>query len=633
MNRKYFNQHSLLRIFLALFTFHFSLFTLSAQDNPSTNKPLLPFQQVATETTDEQLSMQLFQSHDYEKAAEVYERMYKKAPSYYIYTYYLQCLIEMRDYDKAEKLVKTARKNEQDALKYQVDLGYINYRQGNVDKARKIYDEALKKCPANVQQIHDLANAFTIRGENEYTTLTYLRGKELLGNTYPFSFELASIYERTGKLKEMINEYFELLEFNKTYLPTVQDRLQNSLADDPENIKNETFRNALLEKVRKEPDRSYYSELLWWYSIQQKDFELALIQAKALDRRLKEDGNRVFQLAQLCVSNKDFDAAIDGYEYLISKGVDCPMYFSSRIELLNTRMAKAISAIQPDKKFLLDLEIEYNNELNKSGITSRTLSLVKNLAHLEAFYLGKTDQASDLLEKTTELQDLPALLKADCKIELADILLFTNDPWEATLLYQQVYKDFKNDMIGQDAKFKNAKLSYYIGEFSWAETQLDVLKAATTKLIANDAMALSLLISENFDADSGTVALGYYAHADLLDYRNEEELAVQTLDSIQLAFASHTIIDEMLFKKAQIRMKQGRYTEGDTLLATIVKDYSNDVLADFALFNRGRLHEEQFKNKEKAMEFYQDLMVKYPGSIYAVDARKRFRLLRGDNVH
>jgi pentatricopeptide repeat protein len=615
---------------IILFTIHFSPFTAFSQDHPAANPAPLPFQQPAKETNDEQLGMQFFQSRDYEKAAEVYARVYEKNPSYYIYTYYLTCLVETRDYEKAEKLVKNMRKSTPDALKFNVDMGYIYFREGIPDKAKKQYEDALDKLEPNLQQIYELANAFIIRGENDYAIRTYIRGRELLNYSNTFSFELASIYERTGNFKEMINEFFTLLEFNRSLLPTVQDRLQTALADDPEDVKNEIFRKAVLEKAQKEPDKTFYAELLWWYSIQQKDFELALIQAKSLDRRLKEDGTRVYQLAQLSVSNQQYDAAIDAYKYLIAKGAENPFCFLSKMELLNTRLQKSISTPNPDQKQLTELEKELKEELRLSGVNARSVTVAKSLAHLDAFYLGKTEDAIELLGRLMELLDINPQAKAECKLELADILLFSDDVWEATLLYEQVYKDFKNDVIGQQAKFKNTKLSYYIGEFAWAESQLDVLKASTSKLIANDALALALFISENYDADSNTVALGIYSRADLLEFRNENELALQTLDSVFMKFAFHPILDDVLLKKAQIKMKQGDYPAADTLLGTLIKDYPSDILADLALMMRGRLNEEHFGNKENAMKDYEELIKKYPGSIYAVDARKRYRILRGD---
>ena len=357
---------------------------------------------------------------------------------------------------------------------------------------------------------------------------------------------------------------------------------------------------------------------------------MALIQAKSLDRRMKEDGNRVFQLAQLCTSNEDYPAAIDAYKYLIAKGKEFPYYYSSRSELLKTRFLQAVSQHDPAKKELAELEKEFETEISAIGDNANSASLVKNLAHLDAFYLGKSDHAVELLTKLVEMNGLDTRTQAECKLELADILLFTGDVWESTLLYQQVYKDFKNDAIGEQAKFKNAKLSYYIGEFKWAQTQLDILKAATSRLIANDAMALSLLISENFDPDSNTVALGFYSRADLLEYRNEDELAITTLDSIAKAFTYHPIFDEMLLLKAKIRIKQGRFTEADTLLGELVTKYPEDVFADEGLITRAKLNENTLKNIPHAMAYYEELLTNYPGSIYVIEARKKFRTLRGD---
>jgi len=583
------------------------------------------------QTTDEQMALQFFQNRDYDKALDLYERLYEQQHGAYYY-YYFYCLTETRAFDKAEKLVKAAKKENGDAPRYTVDLGYIFYRQGNQEKATKLFDAALKDLTANQQQVQDLANAFMSRVENDYAIKTYLRGRQLLKNAYPFSMELAALYERMGKDKEMMDEYLNLVEYNQSYLSMVEDHLQSSLANDPDDIKNGIFRKTILSKAQKEPDKPYYAELLWWYSIQQKDFELALIQAKSLDRRLKEDGKRVFQLAQLCVSNQKFDAAIDAYKYLIAKGKESTFYDESGYELINTRYLKTINDPVPVEKDLLSLEKEFMTEISTKGINSKTLPMVRNLAHLDAFYLQKTDEGVDQLNKVLDIPDIQPQARAECKLDLADILLFTNDVWEATLLYQQVYQDFKNDAIGQEAKFRNARLSYYIGEFKWAEAQLDVLKAATAKLIANDAMALSLLISENFDPDSNTVALGLYARADLLDYRNKEDLALQTLDSIQTIFKEHPILDEVLYKEANIKIKQGKFTDADTLFGTIVKDFPDDILSDDALYSRGLLNENQLKDQQKAMVCYQELMVKYPGSIYVIDARKRFRTMRGDKI-
>lgn len=604
-----------------------------AQDTPPP-PALLPFQQDApTAQTEEQLALKLYQNQEYDKAAEMYRQIYEKKPTLYIYQYLLYCLVEMQSFSEAEKLIKKASRSDPESPRYTVDQGYVILRSGNEEKARKIYEEALGKLSANQQQIHELANAFSVRGENDFALRTYQAGKKLLNNSYPFGFEIASVYERMGDFRNAMNTYLDLLETNPTYLTTVQDRIQMNLNYDVNNEKNESFRKALLSRVQRDPEKAYYSELLWWYSVQQKDFELALLQARAIDRRLQENGDRLMQLASLAISNEQYDVAVECYQYLVTKGENFPHYRTARRELAHTRYQQLMAVPVPAKEQLKILEKEIGAELAFWPSDPDNSGLIRDLAHLKAFYLQKEDEAIALLEGLLELTGVPPAERAKTKIELADIYLFTGDEWEATLLYQQAYQDFKNDVIGQEAKFRNARLSFYIGEFLWAKAQADVLKAATSKFISNDAIALSLLIGENIDPDdSNTVALSLYARADLLDYRNQRPLAIQTLDSIPALFGYHPIHQHVIYKKAEIMKKQGEYLVADSLYGLIESEFPDGILADEALMQRAKLQENQLSDRERAMALYQELLDKYPGSIFVPEARRQFRFLRGDNL-
>ncbi len=627
-------RHSSFVIGFLILNSQFSILNSFAQDRPTTPTPVLtPFRPsgAAQPVNDEQLAMQLYQARDYVKAAEVYQRLYDKLPSNYYYSYLLFCLVETRDFNQAERLVMKQQKYEKRMLHYLVDLGYIYYREGNGAKAKKHYDEAISKMEPDPVQISDLANAFTTKGEMDYALRTYTRGREMMNSPFVFSFEMASIYERGQDYKSAFGEYLNLLEVNKSYLNTVEDRLQNILAEDKDNEKSEMLRKALLTRVQEDPEMILYSELLWWYSVQQKDFRLALIQAKALNRRLKENGERILEVASLAISNGDYEIALEAFSEVASRGPGHPYYDFARAGILNTRFLRIISSPAPSKKSFEALEEEFHKELKESGENAPNVPLMENLARLDAFYLGKQNEAAAILGRAVELPGLTEAERSKCKMTLADILVLTGDVWEASLLYQQVYKDFKNDVLGQEAKYRSARLSYYIGEFAWARSQLDILKAATSKLIANDAMELSLLISENYDPDSNTVALGMFARSELLDYCNEEEASILTLDSILMKFSYHPIFDEVIRKKAGIRKKQGRFAEADSLLATAVSDYPDGTVADEALFERAELNEKFLDNKSRAMELYQELFEKYPSSIFVPDARKRYRTLRGDS--
>lgn len=579
---------------------------------------------------DQQLAIQYYQNRDYDKALVLFEGLYDKDPSLFNYMYYLNLLIEKQQFDKAEKIVKKQMRVQANDPRYQVDYGYVFMMEGEREKGKKQYEECLKNLNTDKYQVINLANAFINRRENEYAIKTYQKGRELLKAPSSFAFELASLYETLGSYAEMIEEYFVFAMNDPNQVPTIQSRLQLWLGDDPENTRHDLFRAKLLEKNQKEPDELFYAEMLLWYSVQEKDFAMALAQAKSLDRRFAEDGLRVYNLALLSASNDDNEVALDGFNYVIRKNANGQLVMQSRIDLLNTRLKIATSGISVNVTELKSLEIEYKKVLKELGENAGTVKLMKNLAHLQAFYLNVPDSAITTLQKTLLIPGQKPVDQADCKLELADIYLISGEQWESTLLYSQVEKAFKNEPIGHEAKLRNAKLMYYIGEFDWAKGQLDILKAATSKLIANDAMQLSLMIEDNVAEDSITEPLLMYARADLLVFRNQLSPAMEVLDSIEKKYPAHPIDDDVLFKKAEIAEREQDFTKAGQYYTELIQGYSTDLLADDAIIRLATLYETRLNDKTKAMELYQSILKNYSDSLYVVEARKRFRALRGE---
>jgi tetratricopeptide (TPR) repeat protein len=388
-----------------------------------------------------------------------------------------------------------------------------------------------------------------------------------------------------------------------------------------------------LRKIQKQPDVIHYSELLYWLFLQEKDFESAFLQAKGLDKRLGEEGERLLELGRTSQSNADFTTAENCFRYVIDLGKDAPNYLTGRMELINATNERITGSGNYSAADLLRLESDYEAALNELGRSSSTAPLLRSYAHLKAFFLFKSEEAIAILNETLELPNLRPPFKAECKLELADIYVFDGQVWDAALLYGQVDKDFKNDALGREAKYRNARLSYFMGEFDWAKDQLNVLKAATSQLISNDALSLALLITDNTNLDTTTEALLMYARADLLDFQNKDSLSLMALDTLLLQFPEHTLTDEVLFKKASIRRSQGRYEAAALLYQEVLEKFGQDILADDALFQLADLVQNRMQDKERAMKLYEELLTKYPGSLYTVDARKRFRQLRGDKLN
>ena len=593
---------------------------------------LQPSNETQQPTTDEQLADQFYRNREYNKALDYYEKLYNRKSPEQFYATYLNCLIETKDFKKAEKIVRKQIKQYPDNLTFDVDLGAVYTRSEQPEKAKSTWEQAVKLIKAD-EQVFTLANSFIAIHQYDYAINAYQKGRRISRNNYPYNFELANVYREKGDKVAMINEYLDALEINDSYIQTVQNSLQTSFSADADQQQNELLKTELLKRIQRSPDKTILSEFLIWIEIQQRDWDGAFVQSKALDKRKKEDGNRVFALAQLIAQNESYDAAIKAYQYVISKGKEFPYYINARIELLNVSYQKVVTKGNYTANDLTELEKNFNITISELGKSAGTEPILKNLAHLEAFYLHKSNDAIALLEETIALPQLPLQTQAECKLELGDILLMTGDIWEASLRYSQVEKAFKHEEIGNEAKFRNAKISYYTGDFKWAQAQLDVLKGATAKLISNDAMDLSMTISDALAIDTNEAPLLIFARADLLAFQNKDDEAISSFDSINKLFPNHALADDILYKKAAIALKHADYTKAVAYYDTLTKKYGDDILGDDALFKLADITENQFKDLGKAKDLYQQLLEKYPASLYVVEARKRFRKLRGDALN
>ncbi len=339
------------------------------------------------------------------------------------------------------------------------------------------------------------------------------------------------------------------------------------------------------------------------------------------------------ELAKLCISNENYLVAEKCYQYVISKGKDNPYHDVANIEKLNANYLQLTS--QPNTA-TADVVLLNNNieaAIKEYGISNMTLPLIKKSALLKAYYLNKPQEAIQSLEEVITQYTFDKTIVAEIKLDLGDMNLLVGNIWDASLLYSQVEKDFKYDLVGQAAKFRNAKLSYYASDFGWAKTQCDVLKGATTKTIANDALDLSLVISDAIGIDTNAAPLSMFASAELLVLQHQYDKAIARLDSINLMFSEHTLGDDIYYKKAEIYKLTNRYAEAAKMYENILEFYPTELYGDDALFKEAELYERYLNDKEKAKQLYQDVLVKYPGSIYVVEARKRYRDLRGDIVN
>ena len=600
------------------------------------------FASFAQKSQEEQLGIQYYQNGEYEKAAPMFEKVYNSSPNSYIYYYYYQTLLQLGRFNDAEKLVKKQQKNSPKTQRYKIDLGFVYESAGEKEKADKVYEDAIKSLPAQESTIKELYNAFLARRQYQYAISTIERGRRLMNDENLMSYELTNIYIQMNQTDKVVDEALKLVANNSLdNLPKVQQIFQNLFSNDEDKKRFTIVRSIVQRRTQENPDNYCYAMLLQWVFQIDRDYENALIIAKSIDRKQKEGGQRVYLLAKDAAANKAYSTAEEALAYVIKLGEDGDFYTKAQFLLLDVKYDEISESSPIDKVAAAELEKEFKRVLDEYGMHEGTTEWIRKYAHLLAFYVDKIDQAKAILEEAIANSVRNPKDKGLYKTDLADIELYTGNVWDATLYYSQVDKDLPNDVIGQNAKFKNAKLSFYIGEFAWAQSQLDVLRAATSKMIANDAMYFSLLISDNStdEEDEGELFTGssntnkplqYYAKAEFLMFQNKDEEALTMLDSILMVDPMGKLADDVYYQKAKIAIKKKDYLGAEQRLQKVATTYSMDLLGDDATYMLGQLYDIYLRNSTKAMEYYQKILTDYPDSLYTINARKRYRELRGD---
>lgn len=598
---------------IAFLTFFFSLLAgeISAQD-------------------DLELAEYYYNNGRFEEAKLYYEKIYKTNKTNKVYSNYLNTLIALNDFEEAEKMVKKKIKSQNDDGTAYVQLGDLYTRFDKKDDAQTQFKKAISELNPTRNNVLRLASEFSKINEFGFALQAYEKGKRQGNDGYSYSYEIANIQGNLGLFDEMIESMLDLILESPNYMQTVQSSFGRTLqiTENEENM--ELLKSKLLKRAQKYPENIEYTEMLTWLFMQKKEFSMALVQAMSLDKRLFEAGYRIINLAELAANNRDFATAKKAYQYIIDKGPANEYYVVARTEKLRVSSQELSEKSGIDKEGYSALASDYEVAIEQVGKNAETAIMMKDLAHIYAFFLNDASKALAILKEAVELPGVYGKIQALCKLELGNVYVFTGEIWEASLLFSQVELDFKEDPLGAEAKYRNARISYYTGDFEWSQGQLDALKASTTKLISNDAIDLSLLITDNFNMDTTTVPMAMYARADLLAFQNRFDEAFVTLDSILSEYPAHSLTDEIKMLKASIYLKEGKTEEALSLYANILDFHFKDITADDALFKMAEINERILFDTVKAMELYEKLISEYPGSLYVIEARKRFRALRGD---
>jgi len=580
------------------------------------------------QTNSIRIADEYYRMGEVDKAKELYQSLAKNNRNIpQIHQNYLAVLLELNDFKEADKYINKILKWFPQNINYQIDNGIVLLREGKEKEANAYFNNLTDRISGDRYQARRAVQYMLRNQLIDYSILMLKTARVKARNPMLYAIDLANIYRLQNNKQKMVEEYLNFAIQNPRNIQYIKNTFQ-VLLNEPEDLEN--LERMLTNLVQTNPTNDIYGEMLIWVNLQQKNFYGAFIQARAIDKRLQMGGSKVLNVGIISLNNKDYSSAIKIFDYLVSAYPQTNTAIRAQLYRINARENLVKTSYPVDSVEVRKLVQEYNEFIATFPNNYSTNQAKLNKARLFAYYLNQNDSAIQLIEKLVHSPRVNKNLVAQAKLDLADIYLLDGQPWESALLYAQVDKSMKETPLGYEAKLRNAKLAYYRGEFSLAQEYLDILKLATSREIANDALELSIFIQSNTALDTSTTALKKYASIELLLYQHKTNEALAAIDSMLSEFEGHELTDDLLYLKADIEKKTGNFMEAARLLKKIVDEFSTGLLGAKAYYELGLLYENQIKDKDKALEIYGDFLKKFPGSIYTTDARKRFRVLRGD---
>lgn len=570
----------------------------------------------------DQLAQYYYDKGDFEKAKISYEELLNGSPSntqYFLRT--VDCYQQLQKFDIAEKAIQD-RFNKYKQGVFLVELGYNFQLQKNEAKAKSYYEQAIEKIKASPNDVYGIGNSFEKKVLLEYALKAYQTAM-LVQPNYNFNFQIGMLYGQLGKTDQMIDLLLTESYNNPQNANLIQTQLARFMNGETDNNAfKDAMRKALILRTQKDQD-VFWNHYLSWFYVQQKEFGKAFIQEKAIYKREPESLSSIVNLSQFAMNEDDTDTAQEILNFILQNTKDLDLLVQTNSYLMQIKIDKAQEKDYP----IINTELQ--QLLTTYEITPFTLSLQIIQAHFLAFNLKKTEEAKVIIKRALEL-NLNDYQKADAKMELADILLLEEKFNQALIYYSQIQLDLKNDVMAHEASLKAAKTSYYKGDFEWALKQFKELKAANTQLIANDALEYFLLINDNTVADSTQTALKQFAKGDFLIYQNKKQEAINQFLSILKTYKGQEIEAVTLLRLGKIYESQKDFSSALSQYQQIIDNHSDGIYVDEALFFSAEIYNDELHDAEKAKPLYEKVIFNHQDSIYFVDARKKYRQLRGD---
>lgn len=591
------------------------------------------------------LAQSFEQAGEWERAVALYESLLEANPQNFVILEGLRRgYTELKQYDKAKELVRgqlLAKSNDENLLSI---LGGLYDLAGEPQVADSIWHVVLRKDPKNANLYRMIASQLIEHRQYDKAIAMYLEGRDGAKNQTLFMEELASLYGALHQFESATHEYIKILRSNPQQATYIQSRLSAFTGRDEGRL---AALGVFKAEVTRFPDEVPLHSVLAWLYMEGKQFDAALDHYRIIDRLTKANGFELFQFAQRAAQEhvhftaaKAFREVIEGKpaqniigyaRFGYARAIEELSGENDTLARLTTpmpapaRLESTVSETQPTFQWALALYESLINDQPNTETAMQALYRIGTIRFLRFFDLNGAAAAFD------KIRSMPfsSNLVYEATLSLAEVQTAKNDLVKSRDEYSRLAKT-SPDPYRDQILFRLAELDYFEARFDSASALLQRISTNASNDLANDALQLLYFIQENNGA--GQPALKEFAAADLLVRQRKYSEALARFQSVTLHYPATTLVDDAIMRSAEMGLILNRVDEALGLFRRVINDMPSSVLRDKAQMRIGEVYENTLKNKQKAIEAYEEVLANHPASLYVEEARRRIRLLRGDSI-
>lgn len=579
------------------------------------------------------------QQADYERALQLYSDLYRTDSSNFSWFDGVKRMsVQLKRYDDAIRITKDRLLRMPSDISLRTSLGSLFQSSGNEKAADSVWSALLANGRTNPMLFRLVATEQANLRLFDKAIATYRSGRAVMGDRFLFAGDLGYLYSVMMDYSGMAREYLLMIEQNEQQFDFVQSRLV-TVVTRPEALK------AVIDVVQEQIARRESVPVLrlqLWLLMESKRISEALDVVQKLESLVNSQGQELFNFAERAFREHEYAAALTAYRQAITGNAQAVFVPAARFGIARCMEELSIAPSvppptgsadrsmpesRPDLGGAVAMYSELVRQFPLSPIGANALYRIGWIRFRKLYDLDGARRVFDSLITTMPGGALvPQAFDA-----LGEIAVAKNELPAATMAYQRMASSpYANADQKNAAQFRLAEIQFFREDM---DSALAILKPLTENLKAdesNDALLLQYFIIENQMQFAD--ALRRYAQAELLDRQGKWSEASSLCSSILESAPAAPLADDVLLKMAEIAIRLKRFPDALTAYNKLLEDYKDSILRDKTLFKMGELYQFQLNETAKAIDAYQMVLEKYPLSLFAEEARKRIRLLRGDSI-